>query len=93
MDIRLVILLLILIPIIVAGGRLHDVAGARGAVPRRAPGRDRHGEPADRGRRLPRALRRPKGIELWAARAGPVRGRVLHHCQDGLHAGLNRPGW
>jgi acyl-CoA reductase-like NAD-dependent aldehyde dehydrogenase len=48
-----------------------------------------HGEPADRRRRLPRALRRPKGIELRAARAGTIRGGVLHRHQDGLHAGVN----
>ena len=50
----------------------------------------RHGDdqPADRGRRLPRALRRPEGFELRRARAGTSRGGLLHGHQDGLYAGL-----
>jgi acyl-CoA reductase-like NAD-dependent aldehyde dehydrogenase len=39
---------------------------------------------------LPRALRRPQGLELRPARAGPPRRRVLHHRQDRLRAGLSR---
>ncbi len=38
------------------------------------------------GRRLPRALRRPQGLELRPARAGPLRAGVLHGGQDRLHA-------
>lgn len=34
------------------------------------------------------ALRRPQEIELRPARAGPLRRRVLHHREDGLHIGL-----
>ena len=35
-------------------------------------------------RRLSRAVRRQQGLELWAARAGPLCGGVLHDGQDRL---------
>ena len=44
----------------------------------------------DRRRRLPRAVRRLQGLELRPARAGPLRGGVLHHGQDRLHRRLKR---
>ncbi len=45
-----------------------------------------HGQPADGGRGLPRAVRRPQGLQLRPARAGQPRRRVLqHHRQDGVH--------
>ena len=53
---------------------------------------DGDGEPADGGGRLPRALRRAQGVELRPARAGALRGGVLHHRQDRLHPGLTVPG-
>ena len=45
---------------------------------RNARGRHGDGQPADRRRRLPRAVRRPQGLELRPARAGPLRRGVLH---------------
>ncbi len=42
------------------------------------PGRHGDGEPADRGRGLSRAVRRPGGLQLRPARAGPLRRGVLH---------------
>ena len=33
-------------------------------------------------------VRRPQGLELRPARAGPLCRRVLHDGQDGLHAGV-----
>ena len=52
--------------------------------------RSRHGdgEPADRRRRLPRAVRRPKGLQLRRPRTGPLRRRVLYDGQDGLHVAV-----
>ena len=40
------------------------------------------------GRRLSRAVRRPQRLEPRRARAGPLRGRVLHDGQDRLYNGL-----
>ena len=54
---------------------------------RNSRGRHGDGEPADRGRRLPRALRRLQGLVLRLARAGALRRGVLHHGQDRLHRG------
>ena len=50
--------------------------------------RGRHGDdqPADGGRRLSRALRRPEGLLLRPARAGPLRGGVLYGGEDDLPA-------
>jgi aldehyde dehydrogenase (NAD+) len=45
-------------------------------------GGSRDGQPADRGRRLPRPVRRRQRLELRPARAGPLRDRVLHPGQD-----------
>ena len=56
-------------------------------------GRHGDGQPADGGRRLSRALRRPQRLLLRPARAGPLRGGVLHDGEDDLHAaGLTRGG-
>ena len=46
------------------------------------------GEPADRRRRLPCAVRRPKGLQLRRPRTGPLRRRVLYDGQDGLHVAV-----
>ena len=40
------------------------------------------------GRRLPRAVRRHEGLLQRHARAGPLRGRVLHDGQDRLRAAV-----
>ncbi len=61
---------------------------ARHAFQAQRRGRHGDGQPADGGRRLPRAVRRPEGLELRPARAGRLRRGVLHHGEDGLHAGL-----
>jgi hypothetical protein len=53
-------------------------------------GGDGDDEPADGGRGLPRALRRPQGCELRSARAGSLCAGVLHHGEYRLHAGLER---
>ncbi len=65
-------------------GDRDDVAEKSRAFPPQR--RDRHGdgEPADRRRRLPRAVRRPEGIELRLARTGPLCRGVLHAGQDGV---------
>ena len=63
---------------------LHDIAQARVAFQAPRAGRHGDGQPADRRRRLPRAVRRPQGIELRAARTGDVREGVLHDREDDL---------
>jgi aldehyde dehydrogenase (NAD+) len=67
---------------------LHHVAEERHAVQALRAGGHGDGQPAHRGRGLPRALRRPQGLQPWAARAGTLRGRVLHDGQNGLCAGV-----
>ncbi len=47
------------------------------------------GQSADGRRRFPRAVRRPQGFVPRLARAGPLRRRVPHNSQDGLHLGLS----
>ena len=56
-------------------GHLHDQPEARHAFQAQRRGRHGDGEPADGGRRLPRAVRRPQGLELRPARAGALRAR------------------
>ena len=68
--------------------RMHDVAQARRAVPRRAPGGHRHDQPPDRRRGLPRPVRRHQGLLERHPGAGPLCGRVLHHGQDRVHQAL-----
>src|SRR5690606_2692426 len=48
------------------------------------------GQPADRRRRLSRALWWTEGLILWTARAGPLCCGVLHHGQDRLHVAVER---
>ena len=62
-----------------------DVAEACVALQAPCAGGHGDGQPADRGRRLSRAVRRPQGFELRPARTGSLRGRVLHDGQDHLH--------
>ena len=66
-------------------GHLHHLAQARDPLQAQRRGGHGDGEPGDGGRRLPRALRRAQGVELRPARAGALRGGVLHHRQDRLH--------
>ena len=70
-------------------GHLHDVAQTRVALQAQRRGRHGDGQPADRRRRLSRAVRRPQGLELRPARAGPLRGGVLHDGEDGLHGAVD----
>src|SRR5690606_10150521 len=46
------------------------------------------GQPAHRRGGSARAVWRTQGFKLWSARAGPLRGGVLHHGQDRLYIGL-----
>ena len=55
------------------------------ALPAELQGRHGDGEPADRGRGLPRAVRRPRRLQPRTARAGLRRDRLLHDEQDRLH--------
>ncbi len=71
-------------------GHRHDVAQARVALQAARAGGDGDGQPADGGRRLSRAVRRAQRLELRHARAGSLRGRVLHDGQDGVHRALTR---
>ena len=68
--------------------RRDDLAQARLALPSPRAGRDGDGESPHGGRRLPRALRRPQGLELRSARAGTLCRRVLHDREDHLHRAL-----
>ncbi len=72
-------------------GHRHHLAQARHALQAPFAGGHGDGQPADRRRRLPRALRRPQGLVVRAARAGAPCGGVLYRRQDGLHAGLKQP--
>ncbi len=67
---------------------LHDEPQIRFALQAQRRSRHGDGQPADRRRRLPFAVRRPEGFEPRRARAGPVRGGVLHGGQDGLHGAV-----
>src|SRR5581483_1335257 len=51
------------------------------------PGGHGDGQSADRGRGLSRALRWAQGVELWAARAGPLCAGVLYGGEDSVCAG------
>ena len=73
-------------------GHRHHQPEARDALQAQRRGRHGDGQCADSRCRFPRAVRRPQGLELRAARTGPLRRRVLHHGQDGLHAGLTACG-
>ena len=73
---------------------LHDQPEIRDGFPQEQRGRHGDDQPADGGRRLSRALRRPQRLVLRPARAGPLRGGVLHDGEDDLHAaGLTRAAW
>ena len=77
-----------------SAGNLHRLAAPRHALQETRQGGHGHGQPADRGRRLSRPLRRPEGLELRRPRARRLCRRVLHHRQDRLHGGdLRRPDW
>ena len=67
-----------------AGHRDHQPE-VRDAFQAPLPGRDGDGEPADRRRGLPRAIRRSQGQQLWSQGAGPLRAGVLHRREDGVH--------
>ena len=69
---------------------LHDEPQIRLAFQAQRRGRHDDGQPADRGRRLSRAVRRPQRLEPRLARAGPLRRRVLHDGQDRLYDGVRR---
>ena len=75
-------------PFGLSSGIVHHQPQARDALQAQCRGRHGHGQRADRRRRFPRAVRRPQRLELRPARAGPLRRRILHHGQDGLHAGV-----
>ena len=66
---------------------LHDQPEIRDGFPQEQRGRHGDDQPADGGRRLPRAVRRPKRLVLWRARAGALCGGVLHGGEDDLSAG------
>ena len=57
---------------------LHDEPEVRHAFQAQRRGRHGDGQPADGGRRLSRAVRRPQRLEPRLARAGPLRRGVLH---------------
>ena len=52
---------------------------------RHSQGRHGDGQPAHRGRRLPRAVRRAGREQLWTSRAGHRSRRVLHDVEDRIH--------
>ncbi len=74
-------------PFGLSAGIVTGFAQARGALPPQQPGRHGDGEPAHRGRGLPRAVRRAQGLELRPARAGALRRGVLHHGEDRVRGG------
>ncbi|MHC2336766.1 acyl-CoA reductase-like NAD-dependent aldehyde dehydrogenase [Bradyrhizobium sp. USDA 4454] len=66
-------------------GHLHHQPEIRLALQAQQRGRHGDGQPADRRRRLPRAVRRPQRLELRRTRTGRLCPRILHHGEDGLH--------
>ena len=64
------------------GGHRHDVFEVRQPFQAPLAERPRHGQSADRGPRLSRAVRRAEEVQLRPARAGCLREGVLHDRQD-----------
>ena len=73
------------------GRDLHQVADLGLRVPEPDRGGPGDGEPALRGRRVPRPLRRVQGLVDGHARAGPGRHRLLHRAEDGVSQVLIAP--
>ena len=73
-------------------GHRHPLHRACHAFPAQCPDGLRHGQPAHRRDRLPRAVRGAGHLLLRPARAGTLRGRVLHHGQDRLYRGRHAAG-
>ena len=73
-----------------SSGIVTSSLSLRVALPASRAGRDGDGEPADRGRRLPRAVRRPERVQLRAPRAGALRGGVLYDGENDLHRAVTR---